>query len=101
MTLKPSYDLRWKKEEHKKEGNTDKNVDICLINIPNILRADEEMVEELGGQTCKFKTAEEVKKEILADSSTNIMEIEWKNINKQNCLSLTLSGPGFWRPTIA
>ena len=47
-----------------KEGicvvEADKNVGICLINISNILRADEEMVEELGGQTCKFKTAEEV-----------------------------------------
>ena len=45
----------------------DKNVGICLINITNLLRADEEMVNELGGQICKFKTAEEVKKDIFEE----------------------------------
>ena len=55
----------------------------------------EEADKNVGGQTCKFKTAEEVRRtysrkfsslkiqwiKILADSSTNIMEIECDSFN--------------------
>ena len=56
----------------------DKNVGICLVNISDMLEADERMVEELGGQSTGVKTAEDVKDEI----HDKILEFE--NSNDEN-----------------
>ena len=43
----------------------DKNVGICLLNIEDMIRADDELVEELGGEACIDCTAVDIKKGIF------------------------------------
>ena len=43
----------------------DKNVGICLVNIDDLLEADDKLVNELGGKYCQGKNAIEMKESII------------------------------------
>ena len=53
----------------------DKNVGICLIRIEDMMKADQSLVEELGGELCENLVADEVKKLIIEE----IKEFEENN----------------------
>ena len=43
----------------------DKNVGICLVNIDDLLEADDKLVNELGGEYCHEKDANAIKESII------------------------------------